>query len=220
MQMRIAAHHDRCASLPTCAHSLPSAFVMPAVYHHRVKALSLDNVFDLGRIKSTKSGNARPPRNVAEKAVRITIEQRNIPVKVNAKARSGLLRCCCLTAIANFNTEPWFRREPSEPLPVILNRVCTNNRQSLAAHSFLRCQPNPSMPRASFSRLIAFNSIQLWLLNDSTNCYVRGKCHSPSISIKQPMNQPGSNCAEFTLCGPGQHASNHKDNRAMARSQA
>src|SRR5436305_14537333 len=120
MQMRIAAHHDRCASLPTCAHRLPGAFVMPAVYHHSVKALSRDNVFDLGRIKTTEPGNVRPPRNVAEEAVRITIEQRNIPVKVHAKTRHGLFRRCCLTAIGNFNTEPWFRREPSEPWPVIL----------------------------------------------------------------------------------------------------
>src|SRR5258708_32350754 len=69
MQIRIAPHHDGCAGLPTSAHRLPCALVMPTVYHYGVKALTADDVFNLGSIETSKTANLGRACYVVQKAI-------------------------------------------------------------------------------------------------------------------------------------------------------
>src|SRR5882724_8368375 len=132
--MRITSHHDRCFCFRTGVHSLPRTLVMPAIYHHSIKALARDDLLDLRRIKSAETGDARPLGNISKKAMLIAIEQRNVPLKLHTKTCIALLSCGGLVAVEHLDIQAWIARQPTEPRRVILNRMCTNNRQSLDNH--------------------------------------------------------------------------------------
>src|SRR6185503_18739668 len=102
--MGIASHHHRGARLPTRVHRLPSALVMPTVNHHRIETPLGNDVIDFWRIESPKTSNAGSASNVRKKSMRITIEQRNVPIKLHPEACVCLLPGGRVVAKKDFNT--------------------------------------------------------------------------------------------------------------------
>src|SRR5258705_7478968 len=121
--------------MPTSSHRLPCAAMVPTVHQECVKTLPCDDLANLRRIQTTKTANRRGCCHVSQKAVAVSIEQRNIPVKLDSEAGCTLLLRSGLMTKEYLEIQLRMRRKCAKPRCLILNGVSGQNSQFHRRHN-------------------------------------------------------------------------------------
>lgn len=123
VQVRVAPHQNLDSRSPTGPNCLPGTLVMPTIDQHRIVLTATNDVLNLRRIKPGKSSVPGWIRDIPQKGMGVSGQERHIPIEFDAKASTRLLLGRSLMTVVDMHVQVGLSRQGPKPGRVILDRM-------------------------------------------------------------------------------------------------